>query len=184
MTGQRKMSQDHLFYAGVWSRDVEKVVLQKLRTARLDISLATLEWKYQQWARKYVEFSDLIGQPNLRYNSSRNKVDVKPGTRSVLAVIKPDYLIYKEEGEAEWGLLIDVYSPVIEVSLTSEQTGFRAGVQTSAYGCQQIINVSTSATRSFSGNVISSTYGSDVVDQPRESTPPSSDSTYSISYEI
>ncbi|KAH6757283.1 hypothetical protein C2S52_023532 [Perilla frutescens var. hirtella] len=168
MSADDPYSQETSFYTGVWSRNVEKIVLQKLQIARSKSQWAYSDGVGNEWERRHAEFKDLIQRPNVRYNSATNKVETTARTWNRILEKNPQYAIYMNEWEAQWELLKAVCEPVINISSSSNTSA--SGIRRSAFS-------DTCSRRSRA------TVG-EVVDQPNSMTATSSPEENSMSQEF
>ncbi|XP_057774101.1 uncharacterized protein LOC130993257 [Salvia miltiorrhiza] len=153
----KPISQNVLFYYGQWTRSIESLVLGKFEykrwqgiwvpgpsinnthlvfgvkiemrdELRINISLEDYYMKVKEWEDRYHQFTWLIHQPNVVYDSARNVVNASKETWDTIATVRPEMCVYMEEGEFNSARLTLLFEEIIK----NEESAQRFNIPTNS----------------------------------------------------
>ncbi|KAH6772291.1 hypothetical protein C2S51_010695 [Perilla frutescens var. frutescens] len=126
MAGPNPISQDDVFFRGVWTPYLEKL---------------------QEWEDRFHQFNYLISRPDVVYYSHRNSVEASDEAWTEIGRIRPELLVYRPRGEPYWDQLRVLFRDVIVLS-ESQSVGNAPNAAASHSECvSEVVNQYSSSFR-------------------------------------
>ncbi|KAH6770094.1 hypothetical protein C2S52_014897 [Perilla frutescens var. hirtella] len=178
MAGPNLISQDNIFFIGVWSRHLESTILSKLDFEQwnnnwivgdyqnnrevirlvgeeikveegIDLPFAAYLEKLQQWEDRFKMFKYLISRPDVFYHPHENTVEASVEVWTEIARTRPDLLVYRPKGEPCWDQLRVLFREVVVISDSQSVGNARSGGSSHGLGVSEVVNQPSLSTREF-----------------------------------
>ncbi|KAH6781405.1 hypothetical protein C2S51_006698 [Perilla frutescens var. frutescens] len=147
MAAPNPISQDDTFFVGMWSREVERVVLSKLDFEQWNNNWIVGDIENNKQVLRLVR-DELISRPDVFYCPYENTVEASVDVWT----IRPNLLVYRPKGEPCWEQMRVLFRETIAISDTHSGDNYRSGEPSHNECVSEVVNQPSALNRTYKSN--------------------------------